>query len=144
MDTGLRPAILVRLSSLWRVKCTSIIEKGPQCVLYREVSSIVSFIGSISIIGSSTVSLQLSEEEFKSRLVAEEAKLKALLPSDTCNIDDVTSMVDKEGERGGGGGRGRGRGRRRRRKEGEAEKAGEVAKQAAVVKYLRVSISEKL
>ena len=37
-----------RLSSLWRLKCTGIIERGPQSerdlCLYREVYSIVSFI----------------------------------------------------------------------------------------------------
>ena len=30
-------SFIERLSSLWRLKCTSIIHKGSQCVLYREV-----------------------------------------------------------------------------------------------------------
>ena len=50
MDT-LGPAILSfieRLSSLQRLKCTSIIEKGPQSVSFIEMfCSIVSFIQSV-------------------------------------------------------------------------------------------------
>ena len=77
---------------------------------------------------------QLNENEFKSRLVTEEAKLKALLQPESRNVDDVTSRVNREGEGGGGEGG---------EKEG-AEKAGEVAKQAAVVKYLKVSFNFSL
>ena len=65
--------------------------------------------------------MQLSEKEFKVRLVAEEGNLKALLPSGSS--DDVIANNEGEGEGEGGGG----------------ERAGEVAKQAAVVKYLKVS-----
>ena len=76
---------------------------------------------------------QLNEKEFKSRLVAEEGKLKALLPPESRNVDDVTSKEgegeerEREGGEGGGG------------EKEEGEKAGEVAKQIAVVKYLKVS-----
>ena len=75
---------------------------------------------------------QLNENEFKSRLVAEEAKLKALLPPESSNVDDVTSREGEgeEREREGGGG-----------EKEEGEKAGEVAKQIAVVKYLKVSFN---
>ena len=78
---------------------------------------------------------QLNENEFKSRLVAEEAKLKALLPPESSNVDDVTSREgegeerEREGGEGGGG------------EKEEGEKAGEVAKQIAVVKYLKVSFN---
>ena len=75
---------------------------------------------------------QLNENEFKSRLVTEEAKLKALLPPESSNVDDVTSREGEgeEREREGGGG-----------EKEEGEKAGEVAKQIAVVKYLKVSFN---
>ena len=70
--------------------------------------------------------MQLSEKEFKVRLVAEEGNLKALLPSG--GSDDVTANNDGEGE-----------GREGEGEKEEGERAGEVAKQAAVVKYLKVS-----
>ena len=78
---------------------------------------------------------QLNENEFKSRLVTEEAKLKALLPPESSNVDDVTSREGEgeEREREGGGG-----------EKEEGEKVGEVAKQIAVVKYLKVSIKFSL
>ena len=41
-------SFIERLSSLWRLKCTSIIEKGPQSVSFIErFFSIVSFIQSV-------------------------------------------------------------------------------------------------
>ncbi|CAI8031317.1 Condensin complex subunit 1 [Geodia barretti] len=84
-----------------------------------------------TVLAANPFAAKLNEKEFKSRLVAEEAKLKALLPPESRNVDDVTSKEgegeerEREGGEGGGG------------EKEEGEKAGEVAKQLAVVKYLK-------
>ena len=41
--------LIERLSFLWKVKCTSIIEKGPQSVSFIERFSIVAFIGGSTV-----------------------------------------------------------------------------------------------
>ena len=61
---------------------------------------------------------QLDEDDFRTKLKAEEAKLKSLLPSDR----------EEEGEGG----------ETTAAADSSQERAGEVAKQMAVVQYLRV------
>ena len=80
---------------------------------------------------------QLKEEDFKTRLVTEEAKLKSLLPPKETSADDVAPSNDAtgEGERGGESEKES----ESPREEGEGERIREVAKQAAIVKYLKVS-----
>ena len=66
---------------------------------------------------------QLDEEEFQSKLTAEEARLRSLLPPESAEGEGEAA----EGEEGGASGT---------QAQGQAE---EVAKQMAVVQYLRVS-----
>ena len=107
---------------------------------------------------------QLDEKEFQAKLVEEEERLKSLLPPES-EADSVTPANEErkqvegkrggegegekeegegEGEGGGEGGEGEGEGDRRTKETEEGEVEGgkereDVAKQIAVVKYLRVS-----